>query len=161
MSRASGLGGFLSGLLSGAQTVLGQLASFFRLGPYGSLPPGQEAAPSRPQLTTPAEIVQEAINRGLAPVPAGDANLSERYVCVFTDPDTGEVVTRIVTQIQYTPGTARSTRYSRARRIAQAVYDSRIPDSLLYVPRESLPFRAVARVRCQRIGRSGIQLPEQ
>lgn len=115
MSR---IGGILSSILTGAQTVLSQLAQHFRLGPYGGTSPPQQAQPGRVEAATPQEIVQRITEQNLTPPQTGTPRYSERYICVYTDEDSGEVLARVPMQVEYDEGTARSTRYSRARRAA-------------------------------------------
>lgn len=105
-------------LTQGAETALGQLAAYYRLGQFGGLSAGQTAQPDRPRLTTPGEIVSALQALGLAPAEAAGTRFSERYITIVTNSATGQVLARIPFEVEYSEGTARSTRSSRARRFA-------------------------------------------
>lgn len=136
MARTRPTGGILGSILTGAQTVVSQLAQYFRLGQFGAVAPPETAQQARPQLTTPEEIVAAAAARHIAPQAGTAARESENYICIYTDRDTGEVLARIREPVEYDVGTARSTRYSRARRAASG----RLAQ---YLPGEDLSLRNI------------------
>lgn len=127
-------------ILTGAATALAQLAQWFRLGSLGGTQPPLEAQPGRTELRDPEQIVQELISRHLQPEAGAAQRQSERYICVYTDTDSGEVLGRVPMEVEYDVGTARSTRYGRARRAAwqAALSPNRSPTWLKVDPEELL-----------------------
>ena len=119
--------GIAGRIVEGAATALGQLAQWFRLGNRGAIEPPDVPDPYRPQLHTVQEIVAEIAARQLEAPTQERTRYSEFFICVATDSDSGEVLARIPHQIEYDEGTARSTRYSRARRYALARLPSYLP----------------------------------
>lgn len=150
MSQLPG-SGIAGRILEGVSTALGQLAQWFRLGPRGAIEPPDTPAPARPQLHSVQEIVAEIAAHQLVPPAQEKTRYSEYYICVATDSDSGEVLARIPHQIEYDEGTARSTRYSRARRYALA----RLPS---YLPGEDVAMRNIE-WSCRMVRRTTIYTP--
>lgn len=143
--------GVVGRILSGASTLVGQLAQFFRLGRMGAVQPPEEAEPGRARLTTPQEVVSALSESRRLPTQQQGARVSASYIVTFIDRETGEThgVTRI--QVEADEGTSRSTLDSRARR-----------DAMLALPRymsaEMILDRSV-QVRVRRL--SSMVLPPQ
>lgn len=150
MSQLPG-SGIAGRILEGAATALGQLAQWFRLGNRGAIEPPDTPAPYRPKLDTVQEIVAEIVARQLVPPTQEKARYSEFFICIATDSDSGEVLARIPHTIEYDEGTARSTRYSRARRYALA----RLPS---YLPGEDVEMRNI-KWSCRVVRRTTIYTP--
>jgi hypothetical protein len=115
MARTRGTRGPIT---SGADTALGQLAEYYRLGDIGALQFGSAAQPGRERLTTPQEIIAALEARQLLPKTGGAARVSVSYIAEWTDVETGQVVGATRLQIESDQGTPRSTLDSRARREA-------------------------------------------
>lgn len=80
-------------VVTGLATILGRLARFFRLAPYGAAEPGT-AAPSRPRLPTVEAIVDELRARRELPTPAEGQKWSWSYKCFYVDATTGQSIGR-------------------------------------------------------------------
>lgn len=143
MARARGPINVGQAIASGIQAVATRLAQWFRLGQFGAVQPPEQAQPGRERLTTPEQIVQAAIERHLIPETRTNLRQSERYVCVFTNDDTGEVLMRLTETVESDVGTPRSTRYSTARRNMARRLDR-------YVPGQDQAFMNIS-VTCRRI----------
>ena len=156
MARARGVFSFLSGLVSGAASFFGQLAELYRV-PGGGASAGQQVRPGRQRLSAP-EIRQAAIEAGIELAPAGATRWSQSFLCIYTDPDTGQVIARIRVEQQYDEGTARSTVYSRARRAAKQLLYS--PQSAAYriVNLEDLKY-IIPNVTCRQIRGTRKEVP--
>jgi hypothetical protein len=148
MSRLPSAGGVLGSIVEGAQTVLGRLAQWFRLGQFAPVQPPTVPQPGRTPLSTPEEIWREAQARHLTPPAGGPPMKTVTYWCIVTDPDTGETLARIPHPIDFPEGTPKSTLYSRARRYAV----SQLPR---YLPGRDLALNPV-KMTC-RMGREGVQ----
>lgn len=151
MSSVGGGGGLFRRIAEGAQSALGRLAQWFRLGPYGAVEPPETPQPARPELHSVPEIVQEIARRQLVPAAQEVPRYSEFYICIASDADTGEVLARIPHQVEYDEGVARSTRYSRARRYALG----RLPS---YLPGEDVAMRNIS-WKCRVVRRTTIFTP--
>lgn len=148
----------VSGITSGDETVLGQLARAYRLGPYGGTQAGEQPTGGRRRLQTPAEIIAAAQAAGLLPEAAAGERLTERYICIWTDTDTGEVIARIPTNIEYDQGDPNNLRYSRARSAANRIFRSDYAIAYILTDAASLPLRNL-KVRCRIIRGSRFILP--
>lgn len=156
MARARGVFGALSGLVSGTASFFGQLAQLYRV-PGGGMSAGQQVRPGRQRLST-SEIRAAAIEAGIELAPAGVERWSQSFLCVYTNPDTGQVIARIRVEQQYDEGDSRSTVYSRARRAAKQLLYS--PQSAAYriVDLEDLKYIA-PEVTCQQIRGTRKEVP--
>lgn len=134
MSSLGGSGGIFGRITEGAQTALGRLARFFRLPGFAAVEPPTQPAPARPRLDTPEQIAEALRQHQLAPPSTGRRRFNAFYVCVATDHDTEETLARIVHDIEYDEGTARSTIYSRARRFAMREIANRTNPSDWFIP---------------------------
>lgn len=151
MSSLGGAGGLFSRITEGISTALGQLAQFFRLPGFAAVEPPGTPAPSRPQLTTPEQIVEQIAARQLVPPQQTRARYNAFYICIATDADTNETLARIPHDIEYDAGTARSTIYSRARSYAMR----QLPR---YLPGEDISQRNV-RWTCRLVRTTQIYTP--
>lgn len=151
MARARRPPGSAQAPSEGAQTVVGRLASAYRLGHFGALPEGEEARFYRPRLYTVEEVKRAIIGEGLATPASAGQRISERYICLVIHRVTGQVLARIPRIVEYTEGTARSTRYSRARRSAQR-------EAPRYVAGEDID-PSLLRMTCQYIAGSRFEIP--
>lgn len=139
----SGPGGVPEGIRVSPGTPLDLLAQYYRMGPYAALPSGTRAQPGRPRLTDPAEIVQQLIERGIVPAVREQRRTTDRWLCIFTDDDTGEVLARLTESTESPEGTYSIVRAQRARRAAAA----RLP---FYLAGEDISTRHIT-LRCRRI----------
>lgn len=137
------------GIATGIQTILGQLAQFFRLGASGAIQPGEEAQPGRERLQRPEDIVATLAARHELPTPETGTRRSYSYVAVWTDAATGQRLGATRIQIEASPDVPRSTIDSRARREAglqlpryvssEIISDRRVRMSLRKVGTVDLP----------------------
>lgn len=102
-------------ITTGVQTILGNLAQFFRLGQSGAVQQPEQAEPGRPRLQTPEEIVSELSSRRELPTTAEGTRRSYSYVATWIDTATGERVGAARIQVEASPEVPRSTVDSRAR----------------------------------------------
>jgi len=151
MSQLGGVGGPRLPTTAGGETVFGQLAQFLRFRPGGGATSGQPLDPTRPVATTPQELVQAAIAHHIELPAPGTARLSESYICVFSDPRDNRVLARIRTEVEYSPGTARSTRYSRARRLANRIYRSEEHVTDRWIDPDQIALEPPPLVTCRRL----------
>jgi hypothetical protein len=103
-------------VLSGAQTILGRLAQWFRVGQFGAVQPPETPAPGRERLRTTEEIVAAISSAGLQPTAAQGTRYSYSYICEWHDAETGDRIGSARVQVEASADTPRSTVYSRARR---------------------------------------------
>lgn len=153
--------GIIGSIGSAAQRAaewIQRVSARFRFGRQGGTEPGTEAQPGRERIQSSAELLSAAQAAGVQPVVSPVATYSERYLCVYMDPDTGETIARIPYTITYTEGTARSTRYSQARRATQRILASNRAGPYLDVPSDSLEYRHPV-VTCRLIRGSRMALP--
>lgn len=115
------------GIVAGIQTILGQLAQFFRLGPSGAIQPGEIAEAGRERLRTPQEIVSVLSQRHQLPTEDLGPRRSYSYIVVWYDVDNGERVGDVRIQVEAPPDAPRSTVYSRARREALLALETESP----------------------------------
>lgn len=139
-------------ILSGLASLLGRLASFFRLGTSGFAEEGTQQ-PARSHLRTVPEIISELRAEQVLPSAAEGVRWSWSYICYWYDVDTGERVGRGVAWTVETPaGTDYRTAAAEARR--RTLYPS---DIALSPP---LPTAANVKLTCRRIGQP-IVIPTQ
>lgn len=133
-------------IVSGIQTILGQLAQFFRLGPSGAIQPGEEAQPGRQRLQRPEEIVATLAARHQLPTAEAGTRRSYSYVAVWTDTATGERLGATRIQIEAAPDVPRSTIESRARREATLQLPRYVSGDIISDRRVSMSLRKVGSV---------------
>lgn len=149
----------ISGVLTGAQAWYARVAQWFRGGPVsaaaGPIPP----PPGRERVSDPQQLVERAIAAGVAPETSQFARESRRYICVFTDPDSGEIIARVPSIVEYDVGTPPSTIYSAARRAAVREYRGPYQARYLLVDPESLRWRNPPSISCRQIRGSRAAIP--
>lgn len=131
-------------VVSGLASILGRLASYFRIGQTAHAEPGSQQ-PARSELHTPQEIVSELRARNELPTRVEGARWAWSYICYWIDPTTGERIGRgVAWTVETEAGASYQLASSEARRRTRNVG----PDLAHYIT--SLP--AGARLQCRRIG---------
>lgn len=147
------------GIVTGAAAWYARVAQWFRGGPISAAAGPVPPPPGRERVSDPAELVRRAIAAGLSPEQSATERRSVRYICVYTDPDTGEVIARVPALVEYDVDTPRSTIYSTARRVAAAEYRGPFQARYLLVDPESLRWRNPPLVSCRQIRGSRAAVP--
>lgn len=151
-------GGILQSIISGASTWFSQFAQFFRYRPGGGASSGQQMEPGRP-IVDPAQLVAAAESVGLSPLPSGPSQWSRSYICIVTSTETGEVVARIRTEMQFTEGAAYQTTAAAARRSALDEFRSNAALTDLFVNPQDARTMPV-KISCRRIGGTLKEVPQ-
>lgn len=144
--------GVVGSVISGVDTILGQLASFFRLGQYGAVSPGEPESAGRPRLRTPREIIRELRGRHMLPRSQEGRRWSWSYICIWTDAQTGDRIGAYREVIETPAGTSYQRASAEARRDAVANIPGCV-NRVINMGRE-------VRMTCRRVGRI-LELPTQ
>lgn len=147
------------GILTGAAAWYARVAQWFRGGPISAAAGPAPPPPGRERVSDPQQLVERAVAAGLAPEQSATARFSQRYICIFVDPDTGEIIARVPSMVEYDAGTPRSTIYSAARRAALAEYRGPFQARYLLVDPESLRWRNPPNMSCRQIRGSRVAVP--
>lgn len=132
------------GIVTGLQTILGNLAKFFRLGTTAAVPQEQEAEPGRQRLRTPQEIISTLSARHELPSEQQGVRRSYSYVATWTDTATGERIGATRVQVESDPSVPRSTIDSRARAEATLQLPRYVSTSLIEQSRVRMSIRRIS-----------------
>lgn len=128
----------------GAETRIGRLAEFFRLGQLGAAQPGTQQ-PARARLESVGEIISDLRATNMLPTAAEGARWSWSYLCLWVDTTTGRPVGRGVRQVVETAANASYQAASSAAR-QQTLYPADVTQS------PPIPTAPHLRLQCRRIG---------
>jgi uncharacterized protein YodC (DUF2158 family) len=130
-------------VISGARTILGRLAQWFRLGQIGAIQPPLVAEPGRERLETPEQVIEAVRARNLAPPPSVGNRVSWSYECTWYDKETGEKAGRRRIVVETDEGVPYQTAAAQARRDAR--------DDLPACVRRSIANGVTVELHCRRV----------